>query len=67
MSNFVLCISDILTRAEKKGDDYVISGSKFWITNGLQGDWICLLANTGDGPSHKNKSMICVPLDAKGN
>ncbi|XP_041460393.1 LOW QUALITY PROTEIN: probable acyl-CoA dehydrogenase 6 [Lytechinus variegatus] len=59
-------VANIKTRAEKKGDDYVINGSKTWITNGHQADWICLLVNTGDGPSHKNKSLICVPLDSEG-
>jgi citronellyl-CoA dehydrogenase len=33
-----------------------------WITNGTQADWMCLLANTGDGPAHRNKSLICVPM-----
>ena len=37
-----------------------------WITNGLQADWICLLANTNDGPVHKSKSLICVPMDTPG-
>nr|XP_054752157.1 probable acyl-CoA dehydrogenase 6 isoform X1 [Lytechinus pictus] len=59
-------VANIQTRAEKKGDDYVINGSKTWITNGHQADWTCLLVNTGDGPSHKNKSLICVPLDSEG-
>ncbi|MDE2000869.1 MAG: acyl-CoA/acyl-ACP dehydrogenase, partial [Burkholderiales bacterium] len=48
------------------GDDYVINGSKMWITNGMQADWCCLLANTSDGPVHSNKSLIIVPMDAKG-
>ena len=37
-----------------------------WITNGAEADWMCLLANTGDGPKHRNKSLICVPMKAKG-
>ena len=37
-----------------------------WITNGMQADWCCLLANTSDGPAHKNKSLIVVPMDAPG-
>jgi len=37
-----------------------------WITNGVKADWICLLANTGDGPKHRNKSLICVPMKARG-
>ena len=48
------------------GDDYVINGSKMWITNGMQADWCCLLANTSDAAPHKNKSLIVVPMDAKG-
>ena len=44
----------------------MINGSKMWITNGVQSDWICLLANTSDGASHRNKSLICVPKETKG-
>jgi len=44
----------------------VINGSKMWITNGTQSDWACMLVNTGEGKPHKNKSLVVVPLDAKG-
>jgi citronellyl-CoA dehydrogenase len=37
-----------------------------WITNGLKADWCCLLVNTSDGPAHKNKSLVVVPMDAPG-
>ena len=37
-----------------------------WITNGTQADFMCMLANTGDGQAHRNKSLIIVPLKAKG-
>ena len=59
-------VANIKTHARKDGDDYVITGAKMWITNGMQADWMCCLANTGDGPSHSNKSLIVVPLDTKG-
>ena len=59
-------VASIKTTAVKDGDDYVINGSKMWITNGTQADWACLLANTGDGKAHQNKSLIVLPLDAKG-
>ncbi|XP_055933895.1 probable acyl-CoA dehydrogenase 6 [Argiope bruennichi] len=65
----VHCGSDVAaikTKAERKGDDLIINGGKMWITNGAQADWMCLLANTREGPLHKNKSLICVPLDAPG-
>jgi citronellyl-CoA dehydrogenase len=37
-----------------------------WTTNGTQADWMCLLANTGEGPVHKNKSLIALPMKTKG-
>ena len=59
-------VAAIKTTARTEGSDYLINGSKMWITNGLKADWCCLLANTSDGPSHKNKSLIVVPMDAAG-
>ncbi|MBV60993.1 MAG: acyl-CoA dehydrogenase [Nevskiales bacterium] len=62
-------VAGIKTTARREGDEYVISGSKQWITNGTQADWACTLVNTGDAdPSsrHGNKSLIVIPLDAKG-
>ncbi len=59
-------VASIKTRARKDGSDYVIDGGKMWTTNGTQADWMCLLANTGDGPVHRNKSLICVPMKTKG-
>ncbi|MBB3179306.1 acyl-CoA dehydrogenase family protein [Variovorax sp. Sphag1AA] len=60
-------VASLKTRARRDGDDYVISGSKMWITNGTQADWICLLCNTSEGGSpHKNKSLIIVPLKENG-
>jgi citronellyl-CoA dehydrogenase len=59
-------VASIKTSARSDGDDYVINGGKMWITNGIQADWICLLANTGDEPKHRNKSLICVPMKTRG-
>lgn len=60
-------VAQIRTTARRDGDDYVINGSKMWITNGVQGDWICLLCNTSEeGAPYKNKSLIIVPLKTKG-
>jgi citronellyl-CoA dehydrogenase len=55
-------VSGIKSRAVKDGDDYLITGQKMWITNSLQADWMCMLVNTGDGPAHKNKSLVIVPM-----
>ncbi|KAK1880906.1 putative acyl-CoA dehydrogenase 6 [Dissostichus eleginoides] len=59
-------VSSIMTKAVRKGDEYVINGGKMWTTNGTQADWICLLVNTSDGPPHRNKSLICVPMNLPG-
>src|SRR3990167_4830981 len=59
-------VAALKTTARKDGDDYVVNGSKMWITNGMQADWCCLLANTSEGSAHKNKSMIIVRLDSPG-
>lgn len=59
-------VAGIRTQAVADGGDYVINGSKMFITNGVQADWICLLANTSDGDAHGNKSLIMVPMDSPG-
>jgi len=55
-------VAAIRSHARKDGDDYLITGQKMWITNSLQADWMCMLVNTGDGPAHKNKSLVMVPM-----
>ncbi|MDG1389005.1 MAG: acyl-CoA dehydrogenase family protein [Halioglobus sp.] len=59
-------VAAIKTTAIKRGDDYVINGTKMWITNSTQADYICLLANTSDDQKHVNKSLIIVPTDIPG-
>lgn len=59
-------VASLKTTARKDGDDYIISGTKMWITNGVQADFCCLLANTSEGAPHKNKSLIVVPMNSPG-
>lgn len=61
-------VANIQTRADRRGDEYIINGGKMWITSGTQADWICLLVNTGSDVhgKHTNKSLICVPLKEDG-
>ena len=59
-------VAALKTYAKKDGADYVINGSKMWITSASQADWLCLLANTGEGAPHLNKSMIIVPTRTRG-
>ncbi|NXH95076.1 ACADM protein, partial [Pachycephala philippinensis] len=44
-------VAGIKTKAEKKGDEYVINGQKMWITNGGKANWYFLLARTNPDPN----------------
>ena len=59
-------VAAIKSVARKDGDDYLITGQKMWITNSLQADWMCMLVNTSEGPAHKNKSLVMVPMNLPG-
>ncbi len=59
-------VAAIKTTAVKKDGDYIINGSKMWITNSTQADWLCLLVNTSDDKPHVNKSLIIVPTNLPG-
>ena len=59
-------VASIRTVARRDGDDYVIDGGKMWTTSGTQADWMCLLANTSEGAAHRNKTLICVPMNTPG-
>lgn len=45
------------TRAEKKGDFYVLNGNKFWITNGPDADVFVIYAKTGTGDAKPQHSI----------
>ena len=59
-------VAAIKTAAVKDGDDYIINGTKMWITNATQADYLCLLADTGGDNAHMSKSLIVVPTESKG-
>ncbi len=60
-------VAAIRTRAVADGDDYIINGSKMWITNGTQADYLTLLARTDDKyGSFRGMSLIIVPTDTPG-
>ncbi|XP_069701108.1 medium-chain specific acyl-CoA dehydrogenase, mitochondrial-like isoform X2 [Periplaneta americana] len=43
-------VSGVRTRAEKKGDEYIINGQKMWITNAGKATWYFVLARTNPDP-----------------
>jgi citronellyl-CoA dehydrogenase len=59
-------VSAIRTRAVRDGDEWVINGTKLYITNGTQADWLCLLARTSDEGGFRGMSQIVVPTDTPG-
>ena len=59
-------VAGIQTNAVKDGDDYIINGSKMWITNSTQADFFCTLLNTSEGQRHKNKSLVIIPSATPG-
>ncbi|MGW6157090.1 acyl-CoA dehydrogenase family protein [Streptomyces sp. NPDC055144] len=59
-------VARVRTRAERVGDDWVINGSKLYITNGVQADWLCLLARTSGEGGYRGMSQIVVPTDTPG-
>jgi citronellyl-CoA dehydrogenase len=59
-------VAALRTRAVPDGSDWVINGSKLYITNGAQADWICLLARTSGEGGYRGMSQIVVETDRPG-
>ncbi|WP_433570924.1 acyl-CoA dehydrogenase family protein [Streptomyces sp. CA-251247] len=57
---------NLTTRAVRDGDDWVVSGSKMFITNGTWADVVLLFARTNDAPGHRGVSAFLVPTDSPG-
>ncbi len=57
---------NLTTRAVRDGDDWVVSGSKMFITNGTWADVVLLFARTNDTPGHRGVSAFLVPTDSPG-
>jgi alkylation response protein AidB-like acyl-CoA dehydrogenase len=56
----------IKTKAELVGDEWVINGSKMWITNAGDADYVITLLRTGLDGDSRAMSMIIVPTDTPG-
>jgi alkylation response protein AidB-like acyl-CoA dehydrogenase len=59
-------VSGIKTRAVRDGDEYVINGSKTYITNGHRADAIVLVTKTNPDAGYDGFSLFLVPMDAPG-
>lgn len=58
-------VAAIRTRAIRDGDMWVVNGTKMFITNGAQADWLCLLVTTSDEGT-RGMTQIVFPTDVEG-
>jgi acyl-CoA dehydrogenase len=56
----------IKTTAERRGDEYVLNGSKMFITNAGHSAWSVVFASTDRVQGHRGLSAFVVPMDAEG-
>ena len=59
-------VAGIKTRAVKDGDEYVINGSKMYITNGRRADAIVLVTKTDPEAGYDGLTLFLVPMDLPG-
>ena len=58
--------TNIESSIRRDGDDYVINGSKTYITNGHRADVIVLVTKTGDAGNYDDFTLFLVPMDTPG-
>jgi acyl-CoA dehydrogenase len=59
-------VARIKTTAERRGDDYVLNGSKTFISNAGHAAWTVVFAKTDPSKGHRGLSAFIVPMDAPG-
>ncbi len=59
-------VAALKTRARRDGDSYIINGSKTFITNGVQSDFVVLLTRTSNDPGYHSFSLFVVPKGLPG-
>ena len=59
-------VSGIQTTAVRRGDEYVINGSKMFITNAGRASWFTVFASTDKAAGHRGLTAFVVPSDAEG-
>jgi alkylation response protein AidB-like acyl-CoA dehydrogenase len=59
-------LANMRTMAKKKGNQYILNGSKTYITNALQADLFFVAAKTDPGAGKKGVSMLLVERDSPG-
>ena len=60
-------VQAITTRARREGDEYVITGQKMWVTNGLRANMVMLLAVTDPEVRPRHKGMTAFIIEKEPN
>ncbi len=58
-------VANLRTTAVRDGDDFIVTGSKTYITGGMRANWISTAVRTG-GPGASGVSMLLIPTDLPG-
>ena len=65
--NFGSDLAGLQTRADDKGDYYLVNGSKIWTSYADQADWIfCLVRTATDAPKHEGISFLLFDMESEG-
>jgi len=60
-------LAGLSTRAEQRGDDWVVNGQKIWTTNGMHGDWIfCLVRTDPAAKKHAGIGFLLIDMRTPG-
>ena len=59
-------VAGMKCRAEQDGDEYILNGNKFWITNGGHADYVTVFATTDPEKKHKGIAAFIVDTKSKG-
>jgi hypothetical protein len=52
-------VAGMRTKAVADGDDWILTGTKCWMSGVVQADWYCVFAKTGPADSRKHDSISC--------
>lgn len=60
-------LAALMTRADDKGDHFLINGQKIWTSGAATADWMFILVRTDfDAPQHEGISFMLLPMDQPG-